>query len=110
MLSERDIPLLKAFLLREAEDFQSIASKEEWVTFRVAQIQQGLEKEKYNYVEIQSCSNLGMMERGLTLGPSSGHWDWQSGNIHVVLCSCGKNSHWGTISRASPGLVADLTE
>lgn len=111
MINDKAITLLKAFLEMEISDFSHIESKmySEWIQFRVDKILDYLKDKKYNYLVVQSCSNMGCLVRQLILSPTGPSWDWKKGSIFVVLCPCGRNNHWGTISRESPDSIVDLT-
>ena len=97
-INEEDMSLLTAFLEREGRDFSLVGSElEQFVNNLKIKIEHGLSEHpgKANYIHILSLGNVGCMERQLTLTASP--WGWESGDVMVVLCTCGKPDCWGSI-------------
>lgn len=96
MISEYDWSLVKSFLHREAKDFKEPALR--FIGSRVDVIAKRLKKfQGCDYIVFKSLTNLGMIDRELHITPTK--WDQKRGNIIIVLCPCGKLSHWGYIYR-----------
>lgn len=90
-----DRALLKAFLEREALDYVGKGSA--FVDYRMEKIEAGLREYEgtADYLTIVSLSNAGLIERSLTITP----YPWgEKGTIEIVLCTCGKDNCWGTIT------------
>lgn len=73
-LHEFDHPVLKAFLLREANDYNWRDGIEgpasiEFQTKMFNEIQEHLVDEKFDHIEINSLTNMGLIERVLKLTP-----------------------------------------
>lgn len=95
-----DISLLEAFLYREIEDYNWLPDDEresrgrkDWPTKKMRQKvffnrmkesiikQLSLITSGANYIKVQSLSNMGLVERELTLTP----WPWDHENIVLIL-------------------------
>jgi len=100
-LNSKYIPIVREFLRLEAGDFAHRLITEydinRWVGFRMDAIIRGLEtyKGKADYIVINSYSNLGTVNRTLTLTATP--WD-MIGNVVIALCTCGMDNCWGTIT------------
>ena len=94
-IQERDLPIVKAFLEREALDYGNKVPQV-FANFLLSEITEGLAQYegKANYLILRSYGNAGCMNRSLILTPSP--WD-SKGNVNVDLCTCGNPECWGTI-------------
>jgi hypothetical protein len=100
MLAPTDEALLRAFLMREAEDFLG-RSETAFVNVRMDRIAEALDdlagaEIKINYLKFVSLSNLGLVMRRLDLTPANSHWA-PTGEVEVVLCMCGSDDCWGSV-------------
>ena len=97
-IRNNDIPLVQAFLVREAQDYRKEgADAEQWVEGIWKNIREGLASYdgSSNYLQINSISNVGLLNRSLIITPDP--WS-PKGMTTINLCTCGKLSCWGTIS------------
>lgn len=100
-IQDLDLPLVKEFIKREAQDFRHRLNTQEktnnWVDNLLSKINAGLSSEhgKANYLSIKSLSNVGLLNRQLVLTPDP--WG-PKGMVVVTLCTCGNLECWGTIS------------
>lgn len=82
-IPSRDLPLLVAFLKREAEDFRLSDSKD-YELRMLNQLETKLREfpDGLDYIMIQSISNMGLVDRSLILTPSN--WS-MSGTLVCLL-------------------------
>lgn len=94
-IQEKDLPIVKAFLEREAMDYGNKVMQV-FANFLLSKIEEGLAQYegKANYLIINSHSNMGFVNRSVMLTPNP--WAFE-GNVVVELCTCGKPECWGEI-------------
>lgn len=77
ILNQRDIPLLMAFLSREADDmrFGNASERSRFIDGKLAEIMQLLAPiKKGDYIKINSLTNLGQLARQLILTVPNEWW------------------------------------
>ena len=99
--------LLKEFLVVEALDFKRYrkgkelnAEGLEYVSKVMEKIKKGIIKENkgFNRLVIESLGNSGAIIRKLEVDGRGKWFNWDNGNLNIVLCSCGNIKCWGSIS------------
>jgi len=99
-ISNRDLHLFEAFLLREADDYpkyrEDSLEREKWLRTVQSKIKEKLAgyKGKANYIRITSLTNMGLVDRELKL--TAHPWDL-IGDVHIILCNCGSVYCWGNV-------------
>ena len=54
--------------------------------------------EGFDFANFFSLTNMGMTNLTIGLTPNSKFWNWKNGNIEIILCSCGRLNHWGSVN------------
>jgi len=54
--------------------------------------------EGFNFANFFSLTNMGMTNLTIGITPNRKFWNWQNGNIEIILCSCGRLNHWGSVN------------
>jgi hypothetical protein len=96
-ISATDLPLVQAFIEREARDFGAAPS--DFVSLRLEKIEEALAKlDRADRIHFESLGNTGCLIRKLSIDPGEG-WDWKKGDVSIIFCMCGKLDHWGTVTQ-----------
>jgi hypothetical protein len=78
-----DVPVVNAFLLREAREFTRDEGKVTEYIHSMTEKLDAFGDEGYDFVHIQSLTNMGQVNAELVLSPVN--WDWKNGRLHLLL-------------------------
>lgn len=96
LLSEADLDLLLAFIVREAKDYSWPEEKRaDWVKGIMSNIDSALGDETGYDLIVNSFGNTGVAIRSLVLDTK----DAKNRRLKIIvnLCTCGKLDHWGSL-------------
>ena len=97
---EGDMPLIRAFIDREAQDFGGKDDKWcEQVMNLVIEQSNKISEEEADYLYITSYYNVGLVNRELRLSVRTDKVDYKKAkDYEIMLCPCGKLNHTCVLS------------